>query len=153
MKPRRETRLFTISLVAGIALTFVMPLPNYLLPVVPWGAGLTLGPFVMVLVGGVLAFLYRKNIDTNRLMVMVMAAFFLLYLGIQIFSCPYFRWVGKRLGSTAQERIVQSKEKRDLLLELWLKPQVLYPKKKPAKACLLEGYREGSSLDFPLSSK
>jgi len=26
---------------------------------------------------------------------------------------------------------------------MWLSPRVLYPRKKPAKACLLEGYEEG----------
>ncbi len=143
MKTRREVRLFLISLAAGLAFTFLMPLPNSMLSVVPWGAGLTLGPFIMVLAGAILALIYRRAMDPNRLMAMVMASFFLLYMGIQAFSCPYFHWVGRRLGRTAEERIAGSQDKRDALLELWLKPRVLYPKKKPAKACLLEGYREG----------
>ena len=153
MKPRRETRLFLISLLGGVGFTFLMPIPNSMLPMVPWAAGLTLGPFIMVLIGATLALIYRKAIDYNRLMAMVMAAFFLLYLGIQIFSCPYFRWVGRQLGRTAQERMVRTHEKRDVLLETWLKPRVLYPKKKPAKACLLEGYKEGQSLDLLTARK
>ncbi len=143
MRSRYEPRLFFISLAAGLAFTFLMPLPNSMLSVVPWGAGLTLGPFIMVLTGAVLALIYRRAIDYNRLMAMVMAAFFVLYVGIQIFSCPYFHWVGKRLGKTAMERMAKGKDKNDRLLALWLKPRVLYPKKKPAKACLLEGYKEG----------
>ena len=143
MKTPRETQLFLISLAAGLAFTFLMPLPNSMLSMVPWGAGLTLGPFVLVLTGAVLALIYRRAINYNLLMSMVMAAFFVLYVGIQIFSCPYFHWVGKRLGKTAAERITKTKDKKDHLLEMWLSPRVLYPKKKPAKACLLEGYEEG----------
>ena len=144
MRSNREARLFFIALAVGLIFTFGVPLPNPLLPVVPWGAGLTLGPFLMVMTGALLALLYRRTIeDPNRLITTVMAAFFLLYVGIQVFSCPYFHWVGKRLGHMAREKRIEKAIHPDQLLALWLRPRILYPRKKPAKTCLMEGYREG----------